>query len=550
MERPDKYVVRIGNRTTKIKNKAFCDNKDIAVVIVPDSVTEIGAEAFAGCAGLTDIVLPDSLAKIGEEAFSGCASLTSFTVPGALTEIGERAFHKCCGLTAVYISDISQWCEKVNFTTNLFSGENANPLEYAHHMYLNGKEVKDLVIPDSVKKIGKMAFSGCSGITSVTIPDSVEEIDRNAFDGCTGLTDIALPDSITSIGWNTFCGCTKLASITIPESVTKIISPFSGCTGLTSIFIPKNVTEFNLDDFQDCVNLQSIKVDKDNPVFDSREDCNAIILTESNTLLAGCNNTVIPDSVEKISSLAFAGRTGLTSFVIPNSVKKIGDHAFDGCTGLTNITLSDNLTEIAFNAFYGCTSLTSIVIPDSVTKIGDNAFEGCTSLKNIVIPASLTDIGWHAFEGCPGKMKESACSDTSQAVVPEDDSESTCGDDLMGWLKTVCIVETEDDVYYDAEAADKEEVDLFINNLKAQNTEEENELLEKLSFDSAQDFVKYLDDDPDEIGLPYKMIAAAYCTCQGIEIKDDTQMNVDEQLYYFNDSRDVHYEYSTDIDLG
>ena len=132
----------------------------------------------------------------------------------------------------------------------------------------------------------------------------------------------------------------------------------------------------------------------------------------------------------------------------------------------------------------------------------------------------------------------------------DNNNESFYGDRLMDWLREVCIVETEDDVYYDAESADEEEIELFINNLKAQNVEEENEELEQLSFKTAEDFIAYLDDEYDGICLAPKMVAAAYCAKKGIEIDEETELYVDEQLYYFNDCRNVHYEYSTDIDLG
>ena len=131
-----------------------------------------------------------------------------------------------------------------------------------------------------------------------------------------------------------------------------------------------------------------------------------------------------------------------------------------------------------------------------------------------------------------------------------ENNESFYGERLMDWLKEVCIVETEDEVYYDAESSDEEEVELFINNLKAQNTEEENELLEKLTFKTVEDFISYLEEDKDGFCLAQKMVDAAYCTRKGIEIDDDTELYVDEQLYYFNDCRELHYEYSTDIDLG
>ncbi len=128
--------------------------------------------------------------------------------------------------------------------------------------------------------------------------------------------------------------------------------------------------------------------------------------------------------------------------------------------------------------------------------------------------------------------------------------ESFYGSCLMDWLREVCIVETDDDVYYDAESSDEKTVDLFIQNLKAQNLPEENDLLERLSFETAEDFLTYLSENEDGLCLAQKMVAAAFCTSRGIEIDEDTCLYVEEQLYYFNDSRDVHYEIEVDIDLG
>lgn len=128
--------------------------------------------------------------------------------------------------------------------------------------------------------------------------------------------------------------------------------------------------------------------------------------------------------------------------------------------------------------------------------------------------------------------------------------ESFYGSGLMDWLREVCIVETDNDVYYDAESSDEETADLFIQNLKAQNLAEENELLERLSFGTAEDFLTYLSENEDGLCLAQKMVAAAFCTSRGIEIDEDTCLYVEEQLYFFNDSREVHYEIEADIDLG
>ena len=167
----------------------------------------------------------------------------------------------------------------------------------------------------TVKEIVDHAFEGCRDVTSVTIPNSVTNIGRSAFSGCSGLTSVTIPSSVTSIGNSAFSGCSGLTSVTIPSNVTSIgNSAFSGCSGLTSI-----------------------SVENGNTVYDSRADCNAIIETATNTLIAGCKNTVIPNSVTSVGSGAFNGFSGLTSVTIPNSVSFIGEQAFSWCSSLRHV---------------------------------------------------------------------------------------------------------------------------------------------------------------------------------------------------------------------
>ena len=242
--------------------------------------------------------------------------------------------------------------------------------------------------------------------------------------------------AVTSIGNGAFNERTKLTSIEIPSSVTSIGErAFGDCSGLTSIEIPEGVTSIGSEAFSDCSGLTGIVVEAGNTVYDSRDNCNAIIEKETNTLIQGCNNTKIPSGVTKIGSFAFDGCSGLTDIEIPPSVTSIGEAAFSDCSGLTRIEIPVGVTEIGSFAFDDCSGLTSIKIPSSVTSIGNSAFYGCSGLtsinveagnvvydsrdncnaiieketntliqgcKNTKIPSSVTEIGRYAFDGCSG----------------------------------------------------------------------------------------------------------------------------------------------------
>ena len=305
------------------------------------------------------VVIEDGVINIGKNAFFDCSNLSSITIPNSVTSIGDNAFYGCSGLTSVTIGN-------------------------------------------SVKTIGVAAFNGCSSLTSVTIGNSVTSIGGAAFAGCSSLTSITIPNSVTSIGQAAFKGCSSLTSITIPNSVTSIGDfAFEGCSNLTSITIGNSVTSIGDLAFVDCSSLTTIIVEDGNTEYDSRDNCNALIETNSNILILGCKNSIIPNSVTSIGENAFSDCSGLTSITIPNSVTSIGDWAFHGCSSLTSISIPNSVTSIGDNAFH-YSGLTSITIPNSVTSIGEYAFSLCYGLTSVTIPNSVTSIGKAAFYGCSG----------------------------------------------------------------------------------------------------------------------------------------------------
>lgn len=183
-------------------------------------------------------------------------------------------------------------------------------------------------------------------------------------------------------------------------TVTKIADDaFADCTSLTSITIPATVTSLSGSSFGNCTELTEIIVDPANTVYDSRNNCNAIIEKATNTLVVGCQTTVIPNSVTKIGSWAFWGRWDLENIAIPSSVKTIGDAAFAYCVAMWEINLPSSVETIEGWAFQNC-ALKSITLPASLTTLGNEAFRECKHLESVVIPDGLEEIPDSCFKYC------------------------------------------------------------------------------------------------------------------------------------------------------
>ena len=241
------------------------------------------------------------------------------------------------------------------------------------------------------------------GESDIVIPSYIDgyrvvAIQAGAFSHDENLTSVVFPDTVIKIGDSAFFGCTNLASVTLPESLTSIgDKAFAKCTFISRINIPKSVTEIGQDAFSGCCGINTVTVENGNERYDSRNNCDAIIESDTNALGFGCRNTVIPDTVKTIRPDAFLDCTTLTNIDIPGSVTIIEDNAFYGCTALRNIVIPESVDTIGTGAFSGCTSLIGVVISSTVRTIGDNAFLNCDSLHNILIPATVDYINNCAF---------------------------------------------------------------------------------------------------------------------------------------------------------
>ena len=297
-----------------------------------------------------DVVIPGKVSYEGSiytvevihaYAFSGCNKMTSITIPSTIKKINFKAFEGCSGLKAVHIEDLVAWCS-IQFD----SSSETNPLSLAHHLFINGEEVKELVIPEGIKSIDDYTFCGAA-ITSIKLPSSVTKIRTCAFENCSSLTSFPSSENLKVIGYRAFCGCSSFKEITVSEGVEKIDQmAFQYCSNLTAIHLPQ--------------------------------------------------------SLLSIGKFAFIGCNELTSIEIPNQVTELGAQAFQECQGLTSVKLSDNISVIDEWTFARCPQLKEVILPKNLKKIGDYAFFYSTSIQELTLPASLTEISNSALQGCLG----------------------------------------------------------------------------------------------------------------------------------------------------
>ena len=395
-------------------------------------------KTYAGPVGIPASPNGYSVVAIGDYAFAQCTAITSFDIPETVRSIGYRGLYHCSSITSINL-------------------------------------------PSGLLTIDEAGLEGCSNLRTANLPNGLTSLGKRAFWQCSSLESIVIPSGVKEIENEAFLSCLKLKKAVISEGVEKIGNlAFSNCDSLQEIKIPKSVKEIHESAF-DLVGrkLISVIVDAGNTVYDSRDNCNAIIHTASNQLVRGCSTTIIPSSVTSIGTRAFcrcvdltgitlpAGLTtigngafyyciNLAGITIPNGVKSIGEEAFIYCYALKEITIPSNVETIGKSLFWGCSSLEKVTInspiadlksytfnsckklktvllPSSIIKFEDYVFVGCTDLSSINLPTGLLEIGENAFSGCSGlgsislpaslkKIGEYAfngCSSLSSINIPE-----------------------------------------------------------------------------------------------------------------------------------
>lgn len=294
------FTLNSENRTAEISS-GYCTTVD--KIVIPETVTYMDVEY--------------TVTSIAQQAFRNCDELHSITIPKTINYIGDGAFYGDSHIGRVNITDVGAWC---NIT---FEGATSNPLYYHGNLYVNGVLASDLVIPEGVTELKNYVFYQCRWMDTITLPTTLSKIELYALYNCNYLREVYITDlsawcnisiDMRALGHPLFfahgfyLNGTMLGDLVIPEGVTSISDDvFRHYYYFTSITIPKSLTSIGQRNFIDCQRgIESITVHSENNVFDSRDNCNAIIETDSNKLIIGCKNSIIPKSIRIIEKSAFS----------------------------------------------------------------------------------------------------------------------------------------------------------------------------------------------------------------------------------------------------
>ena len=387
-----------------IYESAFQYKDNLESIILPEKIVQIGKEAFIGCLNLSSLELNNKLKYIDENIIITCENLKYLYIPSSVIQIKHNSMPYVSTVTVDYrneVYDSRDGCDAIIETASdkLIAGSSytriPDDVQHIGEYAFSECHMSTIKLPNGLISIEEQAFAHCNNLQNITIPNNVLKIAKSAFTSCPFLSRVTIGDSLKVIENGTFSSCTLLREVTFGEKVEKIESnAFEGCILLEKINITKNLTNIEISAFSGCRNIQIITVDEENSVYDSREDCNAIIETATNTLIVASLNTTIPTTVTKIG-IGVYWNWYITTITIPDNIEYIDSHAFFYCENLKNITLSKNLKSIGAYAFANCTILKDIYLPKTLEYISSSAFDN-SGLEKIYFEGTIDE--WNAIE--------------------------------------------------------------------------------------------------------------------------------------------------------
>ena len=370
--------------STTLKTATFGDN----VKIIPEGL-------FTECKELTSVKLPNALTEVEGYAFRQCTKLESLSFPASVKKFGNSVFYGCLKLKKIEICDLAAWCN-IDFQY----GE-SNPLSTYASLFLNGKEVTDLVIPSTVTEIKQYAFSYCTSIRSISTGENLQTIGIGAFLSCYNAETLSIGNSVTKIGNNAFKNCSGIETVSFGENINNIGNDaFYHCSALNRVDIA------NLSGW--CsINFSG----EGNPLYHAGH-----LFVNGNEVA----DLQIPEDVKSIGDYAFYGCIGLNSISIPTSVTEIGTRAFRDCSGLTRISIGNGIKKIKTQAFLGCNALQTIEVKNTVPPtISQSTFSNNHySSTSVLVPtgskeAYSADQYWALFNN----LSESDFSSVEQNIT-------------------------------------------------------------------------------------------------------------------------------------
>jgi hypothetical protein len=401
-----------------------------ARITIPDRaqgylVTGIADRAFAGLVFLKQVKLPRYLDTVGEDVFEKCLVLEKFILSPRNQNytISERDLYDTRtgnlvwypeaqgyfkyetvdmeGISYIVITGAGTEKKKAAIPSKL-NGIRVN--EIASRAFENNSTLTEIIIPDSVFRMGARTFAFSPRLAQVTLGNRLSIVPLRAFYECTALQEIVIPDSVTTIADNAFSDCKALKTVTLGRRLATVEnSAFSGCSALTEVFIPERVSAIGENVFAGCRNLLTIRVDEKNGDY---ADIDGVLFNKTKTAILRFpegrpgKQYTIPDSVSRIGNAAFSFCQRLSTIDLPEKLTVIGNYAFFYCTALYNIRLGGAIVAIGNDAFSGCTNLDTINFPESLRSIGERAFASCRALQTAAIPYDVVSIGENAFRDC------------------------------------------------------------------------------------------------------------------------------------------------------